>query len=93
MTSPFRFDVIVHLFVVMLCCECRYLSFQMSVEVERKFVCNANSLKTLEEIGGMFDRRLPDLKGDFGKVAFSTACVHILQRHAYLTIVSCLDRM
>lgn len=29
------------------------LSFQMSVEVERKFVCNADTPKTLEEIGGM----------------------------------------
>lgn len=25
----------------------------MSVEVERKFVCNADTVKTLEEIGGM----------------------------------------
>lgn len=29
------------------------LSFQMSVEVERKFLCNAGILKTLEEIGGI----------------------------------------
>lgn len=29
------------------------MSFQMSVEVERKFVCNADTLKRLEEIGGM----------------------------------------
>lgn len=29
------------------------VSFQMSVEVERKFLCNADILKTLEEIGGM----------------------------------------
>lgn len=28
------------------------MSFQMSVEVERKFVCSADTLKTLEEIGG-----------------------------------------
>lgn len=28
------------------------MSFQMSVEVERKFLCNADTLKTLEEIGG-----------------------------------------
>ncbi|XP_069007539.1 thiamine-triphosphatase isoform X1 [Embiotoca jacksoni] len=27
--------------------------FQMSVEVERKFVCNADTLKTLEEIGAV----------------------------------------
>ncbi|XP_031150463.1 thiamine-triphosphatase isoform X4 [Sander lucioperca] len=27
------------------------MSFQMSVEVERKFVCNADTLKTLEKIG------------------------------------------
>lgn len=26
----------------------------MSVEVERKFVCNADTVKTLEEIGGRF---------------------------------------
>lgn len=28
------------------------LSFQMSVEVERKFLCNADTLKIIEEIGG-----------------------------------------
>ncbi|KAF0028249.1 hypothetical protein F2P81_019336 [Scophthalmus maximus] len=29
------------------------VSFQMSVEVERKFICNAETLKTLEEIGAV----------------------------------------
>ncbi|KAA8580931.1 hypothetical protein FQN60_013889, partial [Etheostoma spectabile] len=29
------------------------MSFQMSVEVERKFVCNADTLKTLEKIGAV----------------------------------------
>ncbi|KAM7390686.1 hypothetical protein PAMA_008737 [Pampus argenteus] len=33
---------------------------QMNVEVERKFLCNADTLKTLEEIGG-FDLTLRDL--------------------------------
>ncbi|XP_029313685.1 thiamine-triphosphatase isoform X1 [Cottoperca gobio] len=29
------------------------MSFQMSVEVERKFLCNADTLKTLQEIGAV----------------------------------------
>ncbi|XP_032359798.1 thiamine-triphosphatase isoform X2 [Etheostoma spectabile] len=33
------------------------MSFQMSVEVERKFVCNADTLKTLEKIGVCLGQR------------------------------------
>lgn len=37
------------------------VSFQMSVEVERKFLCNADTLKTLEEISGTCSFCLPHI--------------------------------
>lgn len=36
-----------------------FFTFQMCVEVERKFLCNANTVKKLEEIGGMCLINLP----------------------------------
>lgn len=64
------------------------MSFQMSVEVERKFLCNADTLKALEEIGGTRSICLPHIHTwvNLGLRHLTGAVIHVSSQKDFYNI-------